>query len=67
MTPRPFPRDGRVVEGEIRAEHGVGLPHFVGMRFGEGEAALATARQHPEKFDPELVTDLEEQVALFRF
>jgi len=27
------------------------------------QAALATARKHPEKFDPELVTDLEEQVA----
>ncbi len=30
------------------------------------QAALATARQHPEKFDPELVTDLEEQVAFIQ-
>ena len=30
------------------------------------QAALAKALQHPEKFDPELVTDLEDQVAFIQ-
>ena len=30
------------------------------------QAALENARRHPEKFDPELVADLEEQVAFLR-